>query len=204
MSETTEDLYAILEIKKDATPREIKKAYRKLALKYHPDKNAGNEVAAKEQFQKVEEAYRILSHPHKRKEYDEKGCANSQDPESVFTYVINHHMTHITGLPVPPPPTENIIQGIKEATIAEVVKLEADLVTVLNKIKNVERLKKRIIHKGAGKNLFWQALDKNIADFEMQLLQNTENIRQQREFIKYLDEYDFKAEPLKPSEAPAA
>jgi curved DNA-binding protein len=66
------DYYKILGVAKTATPEEIKKAYRKLAVKYHPDKNQGNK-AAEEKFKEMNEANDVLSDPEKRKKYDELG-----------------------------------------------------------------------------------------------------------------------------------
>lgn len=66
------DYYKILGVKKDASADEIKKAYRKLAVKYHPDKNAGNK-AAEEKFKEANEANEVLGNPEKRKKYDELG-----------------------------------------------------------------------------------------------------------------------------------
>ena len=63
------DLYQVLGIEKDASQQEIKKAYRKLALKHHPDRNQ-NSPAAEEKFKEVSEAYAILSDLEKKKEYD--------------------------------------------------------------------------------------------------------------------------------------
>ena len=63
------DYYKILEINKDATESDIKKAYRKLAIKYHPDKNPNNKEA-EEKFKEINEAYQILSNPEERKKYD--------------------------------------------------------------------------------------------------------------------------------------
>jgi len=68
-----EDYYQLLGVNRNATPEEIKKAYRKLAQKYHPDKAKGNKKEAETQFKKISEAYAVLSNPEKRKEYDEFG-----------------------------------------------------------------------------------------------------------------------------------
>lgn len=58
--------YEVLCVSKDATASEIKKAYRKLALQWHPDKNLENLLEAKEQFQLVQNAYEVLSDPQER------------------------------------------------------------------------------------------------------------------------------------------
>lgn len=68
-----EDYYKILGIEKTADNEEIKKAYRKLAFKYHPDRNP-NDKKAEETFKKISEAYAVLSDPKKRKEYDTFGA----------------------------------------------------------------------------------------------------------------------------------
>lgn len=66
------DYYKILEVDKKASPEEIKKAYRKLARKYHPDMNP-NDKEAHAQFQQINEANEVLSDPEKRKKYDTYG-----------------------------------------------------------------------------------------------------------------------------------
>lgn len=66
------DYYMVLGVEKDATPEQIKKAYRKLAVKYHPDKNPDNREA-EEKFKEANEAYEVLSDPEKRKKYDRFG-----------------------------------------------------------------------------------------------------------------------------------
>ena len=68
----SEDYYSILGLKKDASDADIKKAYRKLAMKYHPDHTKGDK-SAEEKFKKISEAYAVLSDKNKRQEYDTFG-----------------------------------------------------------------------------------------------------------------------------------
>ncbi len=67
------DYYKTLGVSKNATQDEIKKAYRKLAIKYHPDKNKGDK-AKEEKFKEISEAYEVLGDPEKRKKYDKLGA----------------------------------------------------------------------------------------------------------------------------------
>lgn len=88
MQNTQEELYSVLGISKTASERDIKKVYRKLANKFHPDKNPGNEAAEK-RFQKINAAYEVLSDPDKRKLYDEFGAISLQsgfDAEQARRY----------------------------------------------------------------------------------------------------------------------
>jgi len=74
MAKKNTDFYAILGVSKTATQEEIKAAYRKLALKYHPDRNPGNKEA-EEKFKEAAQAYEVLSDPQKRQQYDQFGEA---------------------------------------------------------------------------------------------------------------------------------
>ncbi len=83
---TDNDYYKLLGVEKTASKAEIKKAYRKLAMKYHPDHTKGDK-AAEEKFKKISEAYAVLSDDEKRKQYDTYGSADFQQrfsQEDIF------------------------------------------------------------------------------------------------------------------------
>ncbi|KAG1129933.1 hypothetical protein G6F42_004620 [Rhizopus arrhizus] len=98
------DYYQVLQIEKDASDQQIKKAYRKLALKFHPDKNSSADAV--EKFKDISEAYEILSDPEKRRVYDSRGSDPMHDgdydyhnpfagfafhsPEEIFAEFFNH------------------------------------------------------------------------------------------------------------------
>jgi len=92
LSTTGDTLYNILNLKKSATPDEVKRAYRQLALKYHPDKNP-NDPTAHEKFQDINRAHKILSDQLKRSIYDQYGSlgiyiAEQFGDEYVNTYFV--------------------------------------------------------------------------------------------------------------------
>ena len=76
------DYYEVLGLKKGASEAEIKKAFRKMAMKYHPDKNPGDKDA-EEKFKEINEAYAVLSDPEKKEKYDKFGHAGV-DPNAGF------------------------------------------------------------------------------------------------------------------------
>ena len=76
------DYYEVLGLQKGASDNDIKKAFRKMAMKYHPDKNPGDKEA-EEKFKEINEAYAVLSDPEKKEKYDRFGHAGV-DPNSGF------------------------------------------------------------------------------------------------------------------------
>ncbi|WP_417908490.1 DnaJ C-terminal domain-containing protein [Candidatus Electronema sp. PJ] len=90
------EYYKILGVEKTAAADDIKKAYRKLALKYHPDKNPGNKEA-EAKFKEINEAYAVLSDEKKRKEYDTYGSAGFQQRYSQEDIFRNFDLNDILG-----------------------------------------------------------------------------------------------------------
>jgi len=74
---TGKDYYKILEVPRTASPEEMKKAYRKLAMKYHPDRNKGDKTS-ESKFKDINEAYAVVSNAEKRKQYDLFGAEGFQ------------------------------------------------------------------------------------------------------------------------------
>ena len=71
------DYYGILGVPRNASEGEVKKAYRKLAMQYHPDRNPGKEKWANEKFKEINEAYGVLGDPQKRNQYDQFGTVGN-------------------------------------------------------------------------------------------------------------------------------
>ena len=91
MAQEKRDYYEVLGVSKTATDAEIKKAYRKLAMKYHPDYNPGDKEA-EEKFKEVNEANEVLSDPKKRQLYDQYGFAGqSQRTPQGSGHPCAHH-----------------------------------------------------------------------------------------------------------------
>ena len=86
----TKDYYKVLSLPRNASDEQIKKAYRKLAMQYHPDRNAGKEKWANERFKEINEAYTVLGDPQKRKQYDRFGTVGGAGDifSSPFTSTI--------------------------------------------------------------------------------------------------------------------
>ena len=96
------DYYKILEITKDADSTTIKKSYKKLAFKYHPDKNINNKEESEKKFKLISEAYTCLSDPAKRRMYDLTGSTsnnmNQENPFEMFNNIFKMHVKNFMNI----------------------------------------------------------------------------------------------------------
>ena len=92
--------YSVLGLKKDSKADEIKKAYKKLAIKYHPDRNTDNKKEAEKKFAEINEAYSILTDPKKKQQYDMYGTVGSgtseANPVNTFRMFNNIFQQHVS------------------------------------------------------------------------------------------------------------
>lgn len=95
--------YKVLDVSKDATTIDIKKAYRKLALKWHPDKNPEQKEEAEKKFKEISEAYEVLSDEKKRKLYDQygkEGLLSGKRVVVIYCAVCSHLISFCSPFPL--------------------------------------------------------------------------------------------------------
>lgn len=93
-----DDLYQTLGVSKDSSSDEIKKAYRNLAFKYHPDRNQGDKNA-EELFKKINEAYSVLGDQTKRRQYDEYGTTDSSSSKTQYQNAYQNQYSYYSNDP---------------------------------------------------------------------------------------------------------
>jgi DnaJ-class molecular chaperone len=130
--------YDILNINKNASQDEIKKAYYKLALKYHPDKN--KDIDAEEKFKEISQAYEVLSDENKRKSYDNNNLdintfSNAHD---IFNQIFQQHNFNVN--------INNIFNGFNNINTCQTIK---SVQTIIKDGKKVT-IEKTIITKSDG------------------------------------------------------
>ena len=176
-SDTKEDLYAILEVGKDASPEEIKAAYRKMVLRYHPDINKEKE-GAEERIKAINYAYLVLSDPVKRHSYDESSIRDNLVELETEAY------RHIAGML-----TKAILQDCGHQEIRTVRGKDGMMVTIQKTIskqmsetassivkaeqmmEQLKKIRRNVRMKPAAKrifNVFACIIDKLTADAESQ------------------------------------
>lgn len=154
--------YQILELSDDATEADIEKAYKRMASKYHPDKNIGNEAWAAERFKEIKEAYECLIDPERRQIYDETGDTSVKEGNpaedlllNILNDVVDNHdlMCEIVAR------TKHVIEQMIEECMER--KFQAD-----QNIVKLQRLRTKIQYRGKGVNLIEGVIDSKLAEVQ--------------------------------------
>ena len=160
---TTANLYEVLGVPKDATEDDIKTAYRRLAMKHHPDRNQ-NDPVAKEEFQKIQAAYEVLSDVERRRVYDTTGSSqemNADDVEatSVLLNIFN------AGLQQKVPPI-HILVGASGGLAQEISAVVSQRNSMYREKEDLKRSRGTIHVRNNKRNLMHMLIDQRMLDID--------------------------------------
>lgn len=187
------NLYEILRVAKDATQKEIKDAYRKLAMIHHPDKG-GDEA----QFKQIVLAYSVLSDEDKRHQYDNGRSAEdiyraNNGQNDALKMVIEVFLQIVARTPTIK--NINLFDAVRASVGETLREIDKDKNQIARQIEKFEAVKKRVISKG-NENVFSQALDAQIqkANFDINALDRSYKIG--TDGLKILEDYDYDFEAM--------
>lgn len=191
------NLYDVLEIPDNATPEVIKAAYRRLASKWHPDRNDAPEATAK--FQEIERAYSVLSNPELKQKYDETGSYPGSGPSK-------EEQLHAGAVRV----LRDVLQACNDPLIVDLVSQMVCAVQNHQKrieqekqqIKgNMEKLKKLIVKfsRGEKENLLSAHLSAEVENLERQMQMAENAIAEAKELEEYIKTYTFTPDVSQPA-----
>ena len=182
------NLYEILDVSPDADDSEIKKAYRKKAQAYHPDKKGGDE----ELFKEVQKAYDILSDANKREYYNQTGAEKNEPPNTlvleslfaiVFNIVQNSNVKNLNIVDV----TRNFLANQQKTHLANKENLDRQKF-------NLTEAAERITIAEGKENALKSALLHQSRQLEIAIQQVEDMIKVGEQIIKILDDYEYKVD----------
>lgn len=178
--------YEVLGVPKDATADEIKKAYRKLAAKHHPDRGGD-----KEEFQRIQEAYSVLKDAELRHRYDESGvmpdAQRERYRERLQRNAVGAFMSALRGDNLDP------IETAKYTIKNELKQADHDIRDIVKQIERMKKARERVVHKGDGPNLFADAITKEIEALDDGILKIKEDIAFGNDLMNLMNEYQMAA-----------
>lgn len=189
--------YEIMGLDEDATSEQVEKAYKKLASKYHPDKNPGNEKEAGERFGELRKAYECLRDPETRAGYDSgKMEIEGDDPaEDLFISVMESALDDFHTLPE----TLDKVSQILDETMNQTREL---ITETTRRVGSLKQAKHSIQYRGVGPNLLSRVIDYKINRYENELDSYREAVSailKARSILEgYLDPEEFRLEKPRP------
>jgi curved DNA-binding protein CbpA len=178
--------YDILEITPQASDEEIKKKFRTLAQRYHPDRVGGNE----EKFKQINLAYSILSDPVRRKHFDSTGQYNvnpSLREESInnLARLLNHFINQID------PDLENLIVCMKNDIHREKITLSTQISNCIFAITKLEKFLRKIKRKKDGENILKSFVANQIVSQENIINSHNRNLEVCDKMLEILEDYQY-------------
>lgn len=204
------DPYKILKVKKNATGETIKKAYRRASMRWHPDRNPGDEKAG-EEFRKVQLAYQILSDPARRARYDATGDVSESRPDNGiadFLPTISNLLVGVVNAIRKAgvnPSTKDLIAKVREAIAVPMEGMKSGLLEASKEKLDWEKLLPRFEVKKEGEHNFMADLvSGRIRDLKEKMSEMEKAIEQGKGMLAFLDNFSFRKDtqcpkPLPPS-----
>ena len=186
----SKDYYKILELNKYATQEDIKKSYKKLALKYHPDKNQ-NDENSKIIFQNITEAYSTLSDEEKRRKYDMFGIEDndfgfSEDPFKMFNQIFKEHLNQFQNMHyennIDINNVINELSGLNFGNLFDIPKVHVE-VHSLNKNPDISNILNNFKNENH-KNLVEEVIDDIVIHIDVTMSEIYENKRKEIKYSK--------------------
>jgi DnaJ-class molecular chaperone len=189
------NLYQILNVQPTASQEEIKKAYRRLAMRHHPDRNGSSDAMAK--MQDIQRAYDVLGDPERRKRYDETG-ATEDGPSPEKTAKEELAKLFIAMANSQDADSYDFEKGARSSIDGMIRKIEAQILDLRRKLKNTNKARKRLKRKTEGEPFLLQVLDAHVRQTQEQITRNELNIEIAKIMLKMLDDYEYEVETHKP------
>jgi DnaJ-class molecular chaperone len=181
------DLYEDLGVDKNADKATIKKAYRRKAQKEHPDRGGDPQ-----KFDRITKAYKLLTDDSRRAHYDQTGQDGFEDRKQIILQRLARLFVNcIENSDVD---YNDIIQSMRMNLAAGVIQNEQTIAANEKAIKKYERVKKRLVKKTPGENLFAQLVDGQIGGLRQGIARGNDEIAKQKEMIDALQDYSYNTE----------
>lgn len=186
----SKDYYKILELNKYATQEDIKKSYKKLALKYHPDKNQ-NDEESKKKFQEITEAYSTLSDEEKKKKYDMFGIEDNdfnfnEDPFKMFNQIFKEHLNQFQNMHyesnIDLNNVINELSGLNFGNLFDIPRVHVE-VHSLNKNPNISNILNNFKNEGY-RNLVEEVVDDIVIHLDVTLNEIYEKKKKEIKYFK--------------------
>lgn len=201
MTEEVIDLYADLGVARDATPEEIKAAYRRLAMQHHPDRGGDDE-----EFKKVQNAYDVLSDLGKRAEYDATGKIPGRkiDEEEMLRREAIKIFSEAINSVGDKPYRVDIVEVMVMVVNDKQNEFTRVIVKTKKQIETLEKCRPRMKRKdgAAGPNALGEFIDANLLAARDELRRLEEMLTFGERLLEYIKTYTFEAEPTPVSTAP--